>query len=64
MAEHTSFNSFLELETKEVFMVPASLTEKKDHEDEVLLYENMLNFVLKCAKHHNYAESQMATCAL
>ena len=37
---------------------------QKDHEDEVFLYENILHFVLKCTKHHKYAESQMAACAL
>ncbi len=30
---------------------------QKDHEDK-------LHFVLKCAKHYKYAESQMAACAL
>ena len=43
---------------------PASLTAKKDHEDEVFLYENILNFVSKCTKHHKYVESQMAACAV
>ncbi len=45
--------------------VPTTLiNSQKVHDDKVFLYENMLHFVLKCTKHHKYAESQMAACAL
>ncbi len=37
---------------------------QKGHEDEVFLYENILHFVVKCTKHHKYAESEMALYAL
>ena len=42
----------------------ASKVQQKDHEDQAFFLENILHFVWKCTKHHKYAESQMASCAL
>ena len=38
---------------------------QKDHENEVFLSENILHFVSKCTKHHNYVKTPIVTvCAL
>ncbi len=37
---------------------------QKDDEDKVFFHENILNFVSKCTKHHKYAESIIAACAV
>ena len=43
-------------------LFPPTLTAEES--TKIFLQENILHFVLKCTKHHKYAESQMAACAL
>ena len=41
-----------------------NLNSKKDHEDEVFLQKNILQFVLKCTKFYKYVKTQVTACEL